>query len=71
MSFCQLPFGPTNPTRIPAVRMKLSLSKSVRPSIWYATFSNSINRLVLRSLAEKSIWLCESVSFVQVRKVPD
>src|SRR3989449_397807 len=46
-----LPFGPTRPTRIPAVTMKLSLSKRVRSSLSgagmrYATSSSSIKRLI-------------------------
>ena len=50
-----LPLGPTRPTRIPAVRMKFRFSKSGRSPMAQATFSSSIRRLVLRSVAEKSI----------------
>ncbi len=50
-----LPFGPTNPTRRPAVMMKFNPWNRRRPPISYETFCSSINRLVLRSVAEKSI----------------
>src|ERR1700677_4872109 len=53
--FSPLPFAPTTPPLIPAVITQLSPVNKVWSPIFQVTSSNSISRLVLRSVAEKSI----------------